>query len=99
MVILIVEDDSRHAEKLKEMLNACVTESEETLFKDPDIRMYGDNNDKKSARYILAVDRGVKHDPNNPEQQTADFINCICYGRAADFDSACESSILSPAAN
>ena len=55
------------------------------LTKDPDIRMYGDNNDKKSARYILAVDRGVKHDPNNPEQQTADFINCICYGRAADF--------------
>ena len=39
MVILIVEDDSRHAEKLKEMLNACVTESEETLFKDPDIRI------------------------------------------------------------
>lgn len=55
------------------------------LVKDPDVRFYGDNNDKKSARYVLAVDRGVKRDPNNPEQQTADFINCICYGRAADF--------------
>ena len=52
---------------------------------DPEIRMYGANNDKKAARYRLAVDRGVKRDPNNPEQQTADFITCICYGYNADF--------------
>lgn len=52
---------------------------------DPDIRLYGDNNDKKMARYLLAVDRRVKRDPNNQNQQTADFVSCICYGYAADF--------------
>ena len=52
---------------------------------DPDIRLYGDNNDKKMARYLLAVDRRVKRDPNNQNQQTADFVSCICYGHAADF--------------
>ena len=55
------------------------------LVKDPDIRFYGDGNEKKTARYILAVDRNVKRDPNNSEQQTADFISCVCYGKAADF--------------
>lgn len=55
------------------------------LTADPQVRLYGDNNDKKSARYTLAVDRNVKRDPNNPDQQTADFISCLCYGYAADF--------------
>ena len=52
---------------------------------DPQIRIYGENNEKKSATYILACDRMIKKDPNNPEQQTADFIRCVCYGHAADF--------------
>lgn len=55
------------------------------LVKDPDIRFSGENNDLKTARYILAVDRNIKRDPNNPEQQTADFINCVCFGKTADF--------------
>lgn len=52
------------------------------LVGDPDVRVNGDN---KYARYTLAVDRGIKRDPNNPEQQTADFINCVCFGKGADF--------------
>ena len=52
---------------------------------DPQIKLYGENNDKKMATYILACDRMVKRDPANPEQQTADFIRCLCYGYAADF--------------
>ena len=52
------------------------------LVGDPDVRVNGDN---KYARYTLAVDRGVKRDPNNPEQQTADFISCVCFGKGADF--------------
>lgn len=49
---------------------------------DPDVRISGD---MKFARYTLAVDRGIKKDPNKPEQQTADFISCVCYGKNADF--------------
>jgi len=33
------------------------------------------------ARYTLAVDRMVKKDG----QQNADFISCVCFGKAAEF--------------
>ena len=33
------------------------------------------------ARYTLAVDRRFKHDG----EPTADFINCVCFGRSAEF--------------
>ena len=36
------------------------------------------------ARYTLAVDRRGKRDSNSDSQQ-ADFINCIAFGRAAEF--------------
>ncbi len=52
------------------------------LTGDPDVRVSGDT---KFARYTLAVDRNVKRDPNNPDQQTADFISCVCFGKGADF--------------
>lgn len=55
------------------------------LTADPRISYYGANNDKKLVRYTLACDRNVRRDPNNPEQQTADFISCICYDKTADF--------------
>ena len=52
------------------------------LTRDPMIKTYGDNNDKKMARYTLAVERlGKKEDG----QQSADFIGCVCYGGAAEF--------------
>lgn len=46
------------------------------LVRDPEIRTYGD--DGVIARYTLAVDRGDK-------DHNADFINCICFGKTADF--------------
>jgi single-strand DNA-binding protein len=52
------------------------------LTGDPDIRMYGETNEKKAARYCMAFDRFGKKEEG---QQTADFINCVAYGKAADF--------------
>lgn len=45
--------------------------------KDPDVRY--NNENKASARYTLAVDRRTK------EQQSADFISCISFGKTAEF--------------
>lgn len=52
------------------------------LVRDPDVRISGDS---KYARYTLAVDRRVRRDSDNADQQTADFIPCVCYGKNADF--------------
>ena len=52
------------------------------LVRDPQIRTYGENNDKKMARFTVACDRRGKKEEG---QQTADFIGCICYGKQADF--------------
>lgn len=52
------------------------------LTGDPDVRVSGEN---KIARYTLAIDRMVKRDQSKPDQQTADFIGCVAFGRAADF--------------
>ena len=43
------------------------------LTKDPEIMHKGETN---IARYSLAIDR---------RKGEADFINCVCFGRAADF--------------
>lgn len=42
------------------------------LAKDPEVR----DGDTKVARYSLAVDR---------MKEGADFISCVCFGKAADF--------------
>lgn len=55
------------------------------LARDPEVRYGGQNNSMAIARYVLAVDRGVKRDPNNPNQQTADFISCQAFGNNAKF--------------
>ena len=52
------------------------------LTGDPSVGVNGDN---KFARYTMAVDRKVRRDPNNPNQQTADFISCVAFGKGADF--------------
>ena len=52
------------------------------LVRDPQIKVYGEANDKKMARITLAVDRRGKREEG---QQNADFIGCICYGKLADF--------------
>lgn len=48
------------------------------LTRDPEVRQ---NGDTAIARYSLAVDRRFKRD-NEP---TADFINCVVFGKAAEF--------------
>ena len=49
------------------------------LTRDAEVR-YGNNNNAV-ARYTLAVDRRYKRDG----EQTADFINCVVFGKGAEF--------------
>lgn len=51
------------------------------LVRDPDIRYSQGENASCIARYTLAVDRKYKRD-NEP---TADFINCVAFGKNAEF--------------
>lgn len=51
------------------------------LVRDPDIRYSQGENASCIARYTLAVDRKYKRD-NEP---TADFINCIAFGKLGEF--------------
>ena len=55
------------------------------LTKDPDIRYTQGERSMAIARYTLAVDRRGRRGQDNAEQQTADFINCIAFDRAAEF--------------
>lgn len=49
------------------------------LTRDPDVR-YSDGG-STIARFTLAVDRRFKHEGG----ETADFINCIAFGKTAEF--------------
>ena len=49
------------------------------LTKDPETRT---NSGTTVSRYTLAVDRRYK---SSKSEQTADFINCIAFGRQAEF--------------
>lgn len=50
------------------------------LTRDPEVRYSQGENASAVARYTLAVDRKY-----NREQQSADFINCVAFGKAAEF--------------
>lgn len=52
------------------------------LTRDPEVRYSQANEPTAVARYTLAVDRKYK---KNAEGQTADFINCIAFGKAGEF--------------
>lgn len=52
------------------------------LVRDPEIRWTQGQDAKCTARYTLAVDRKVKKDSN---QQNADFISCVSWGKTAEF--------------
>jgi single-strand DNA-binding protein len=54
------------------------------LVRDPDIRYSQGAEQKAVARYTLTVDRrhANRQDPN---AQTADFIPCVAFGKAAEF--------------
>lgn len=49
------------------------------LTRDPEVRYSEAGN--AVARYTLAVDRAYKRD----NDQTADFIRCVCFGKTAEF--------------
>ena len=51
------------------------------LVKDPDIRYSQGASSTCIARYTLAVDRKFKQEG----QPTADFINCIAFGKLGEF--------------
>lgn len=53
------------------------------LTRDPDIRYsQGADGSNAVARYTVAVDRRRRADGN---EQTADFIPCVAFGRSAEF--------------
>ncbi len=54
------------------------------LTRDPSISYSQGGDNMAIARFTLAVDRrGRRQD--GAEQQTADFIGCVCFGRQAEF--------------
>jgi single-strand DNA-binding protein len=52
------------------------------LTRDPEVRYSQGDASTAIARFSLAVDRRFKRDG---EDQTADFINCVAFGRTAEF--------------
>lgn len=52
------------------------------LTRDPDIRYSTGDSATAVARYTLAVDRRFRREGND---QTADFIGCVAFGRSAEF--------------
>lgn len=53
------------------------------LTRDPEVRYSQGESPLAIARYTLAVDR--RQSRNNNDEQTADFINCVAFGRAGEF--------------
>lgn len=51
------------------------------LTRDPEVRYSQSENSMAIARYTLAVDRRFSRDSEN----TADFINCVAFGKAGEF--------------
>lgn len=52
------------------------------LTKDPEVRYSQGEQSTAIARYTIAVDRRFKRDGDD---QTADFIGCVAFGKAAEF--------------
>ena len=53
------------------------------LTRDPEVRYSQGDNPMAIARYSLAVDR--RFNRNSQDGQTADFINCVAFGRNGEF--------------
>lgn len=51
------------------------------LTREPDVRYSQGENPTAVARYTLAVDRKFKKEG----EQSADFINCVAFGKSGDF--------------
>ena len=54
------------------------------LTRDPNISYSQSGDNMAIARFTLAVDRRGKRQ-DGADQQTADFIGCVCFGRQAEF--------------
>ena len=52
------------------------------LTRDPEVRYSQGDQATAVARYTIAVDRRFKRDG---DQQTADFIQCVAFGRSGEF--------------
>ena len=57
------------------------------LTRDPEVRYSQGERSMAIARYTLAVDRRMRRsqDGASQDQQTADFIGCVAFGRSAEF--------------
>ena len=54
------------------------------LTRDPNISYSQGGDNMAIARFTLAVDRRVRRQDGG-DQQNADFIGCVCFGRQAEF--------------
>ena len=54
------------------------------LTRDPEVRYSQGENAMAVARYTLAVDRRMSRNNQNGDQ-TADFIQCVAFGRSGEF--------------
>ena len=52
------------------------------LTRAPEVRYSSGDNQKAVVRYTLAVDRRYRR---QEDEQTADFINCVAFGKGAEF--------------
>lgn len=52
------------------------------LTRDPEVRYSQGDNSTAVARYTIAVDRRFTR---NGDEQQADFINCVAFGRSGEF--------------
>ena len=55
------------------------------LTRDPEVRYSQGEGAMAIARYSLAVDRRVSRNNQAPDAPTADFINCVAFGRQGEF--------------
>lgn len=60
-------------------MNKCVLMGR--LTRDPEVRYTQGDNASAVARFSFAVDRRFKKDG----EQTADFINCVAFGKTGEF--------------
>ena len=55
------------------------------LTRDPEVRYGGGDTSTAFARYTLAVDRRFAKRDGGDNQQSADFIGCVAFGKSAEF--------------
>ncbi|MCR5486049.1 MAG: single-stranded DNA-binding protein [Lachnospiraceae bacterium] len=55
------------------------------LTRDPNVRYTQGNEPMCVARFTLAVDRRFKRKNEGGDEQTADFISCVAFGKQGEF--------------